>query len=291
MRRCNVAEVIPEPVVDEPVVEEPVVALEEPIVEDEHEPLAQPAGKVHPLQPGGKRFEQVYAQGKQALRELTSERERRIAAEAKLEGLSNRPSQNEPNAEVEYTPAQLEEFIVQGRITRADAVAHREEVLVRKLSSKIKDDFTRETTSASRSQALSQGIAGYVEVAPAIMEVGSDERMRLDQEFDWLVNVSGNDASKLNDVQRKTLQLTALRNVYGPLESLKKRSGSPRVDRTEGLPGGSPPRQSSNPDQALLDGLSRAQVTHYKKMMETGRYPGKWKDVVEELKFVPKSRR
>ncbi len=282
-----------EPVVDSPVGEpDPVDELQEPVTApEENEPVGdgQPA-KVHPLAPGGKRFEQIYAQNKQAQRELEQERERRIAAEAKLEVIGAKTTSTD-TAQEEYTPEQLEEFIAAGRITRADATKHREEVLTRRLSSKIKDDFTKETTTASRSQALSQGIASYVEVNPAILEITSADRQRLDQEFDWLVNVSGNDASRLTELQRKTLQLTALRNVYGPIDSLKKRSVSPRVDHTEGLPGGTPPRQNANPDQALLDKLTKAQVVHYKKMFDSGRYPNKWADVVKELKFEPPKRR
>jgi hypothetical protein len=113
--------------------------------------------------------------------------------------------------------------------------------------------------------------------------------VKLDTEFDWLVSVQGLDAATMPDDKRKALQLTALRNVYGPIESLTKRSVQPKVERTEGLPGGIPPRQgSANPDQAILDKLTVSEVAHYNKMMRGGRYPGGWKDVVAEIKYVPK---
>jgi hypothetical protein len=82
----------------------------------------------------------------------------------------------------------------------------------------------------------------------------------------------------------------ALRNVYGPIDSLTKRS-NPKVETHQGLPGGSPPSKSANPDQKLLDNLTKEEVTHYKRMMERGRYQGGWKDVVAELKFTPPKRR
>jgi hypothetical protein len=271
----------------EPIVEvDTVIAPEAPESEPEAvlEPIVEPVQpqKVHPLQPGGKRFEQVYAESKQNKRELDAERERRIAAEAQL-AVFQKPTL--PTTEPEYSWQQLEEFIAQGRITRADAEAHREEVNIRKLSSKIKQDFTQETAIANKSQALSASIANYVAAAPAALVVGSPERERLDQEFDWLVSVSGNDANNLTDLQRKVLQVTALRNVYGPIDSLVKRTTQTTPASQQGLPGGTPPRRQQNPDQALLDGLTKQQIEHYKRMFESGRYPGKWKDVVTELKW------
>ena len=272
---------------DEKVVdkEEPSEPLIEPTPElelDEEEPK-----KVHPLAPGGKRFEQIYAQNKQTQHELAEEREKRIAAEARLAAYTSPAPKVE--APIEYTPTQLEQFVAEGRITRADAVAHREEALTRKLTQQIKAEFHQETVTANRTQALSSAVDAYLAVAPNAMIVGTPERSKLDAEFDWLASVQGLDADTMTTDKRKSLQLTALRNVYGPIESLTKRNSSQRVETAQGLPGGSPPRQgSSNPDQKLLDSLSAHQVEHYKNMMRNGRYPNGWKDVAAELKYVPK---
>jgi hypothetical protein len=123
------------------------------------------------------------------------------------------------------------------------------------------------------------------------MIVGTPERAKLEAEFEWLASVQGLDADTMTADKRKSLQLTSLRNVYGPIESLTKRSAQPRVETSQGLPGGIPPRQgSSNPDQKILDNLTKEQVTHYKRMMDRGRYQGGWKDVVTELKFEPPKR-
>jgi len=269
---------------DELVAPEEVIDSE-PLLEPEGTPDPDPKkSTVHPLTPGGRRFEQVYAESKQAKRDLAHERELRIAAEAKLSVLE-KPGTTTVDNEPEYEWPQLEEFILQGRITRADAEAHREKVITKRLSNNIKGDFTKETVTATRSQALSDNISKYVVAIPAIMTEGSDERNRLDTEFDFLASVQGLDPTKLDDIQRKALQLTALRTVLGPIDSLVKRNASPTGETHQGLPGGARPRPSTNPDQSLLDGLTKREVVHYNKMFRAGRYPGGWKDVVAELKF------
>ena len=262
--------------------------IAEPLLEPQVDDTEESAPRVHPLAPGGKRFEQIYAQSKQTQRDLDAERERRIAAEAKLDLLSKTSTTTPSTTQPEYSWPQLEQFIAEGKITRADAQAHREEIIARKLKTDLKTEFTRESTVATRTNALSNAVGEYINAVPDIAVVGTPARTRLDAEFDWLAQVQGLDPSDMPKDKRHALQLTALRTVYGPIESLVKRSASPRVERTEGIPGGIAPRQSTNPDQKLLDSLTKAQVTHYKRMMESGRYRGGWKEVVEELKYVPK---
>lgn len=270
-----------------------------PDEEIDSEPLLEPDGvpdsdpkKVHPLTPGGRRFEQVYAEAKQAKRDLARERELRIAAEAKISVLSPvKETQEVVEKDVEYSWDQLDGFIKEGRITRADAEAHREAVLTKRIVTKVKGDVTNETKTATRSQILSGTIQQYVEAVPDILTAGSAERVRLDEEFDWLASVQGFDSTKIDDTTRKALQLTALRNVYGSVDSLEKRSASPKGESHQGLPGGKKPQGRTNPDQALLDGLTKREFIHYNKMFRSGRYPNGWKDVVAELKFDAKAPR
>lgn len=264
---------------------DPVDALEAPPVDDAPllEPVIEPNPQApHPLAPGGRRFEQVYAQGKQAQREAQELKERLAAAEAKLELLTT-PARTDDNKE--YSWAELETFIQQGRITRADAEAHREDVITRRLTSKVKGDFTAETREATRQDTLTRAVHEYVAAVPAIATEGSAERVRLDEEFDFIASIQGLDPAKVTENQRRALQLNALRNVYGPIDSLRKRSAPVKVETQQGLPGGTPPSQTPNKDQELLNSLSKAQVTHYRKMMAAGRYRGGWKDVVAELKY------
>lgn len=279
------------PVTETPVDTKEVPPVDTDIVEPEEEaPLLEPAepapqDRVHPLAPGGKRFEQIYAKGKQAEREAQELKERLAAAEARIDVLSGKTTQT---AEPEYSWAELETFIQQGRITRADAEAHRESVLTRNLTKQITGEFTTKTHQATRSEALTRTIQDYVGAVPAIAVDGSEDRIRLDEEFDFLANVQGLDPAKVDDAKRKELQVIALRNVYGPIDSVRTRSAPPKVEPNQGLPGGTPPAQRVNKDQEIIDKLTKTQVAHYRKMMAAGRYRGGWKDVVAEIKWERK---
>lgn len=274
-----------------------VDGLEEPNVEVDEQPLLEPEGqpdpeknKVHPLAPGGRRFEQVYARGKQAEREAQELREQIAELRGQVEVL--RGGNTTVNEDPEYTWAQLEEFIAQGRITRADAQAHREGVIAKKLRKDLKTELETENKTVGRAQALSNSIQAYLEAVPNILVEGSEERQRLDLEFDEQAAIQGVDPAKLSDTQKKALQLTALRAVFGSTTSLTKRAAvtpKPVLTQQE-LPGGVRPAPSTNPDQAILDKLTKREVEHYNKMFRAGRYPGKWKDVVAELKFQRKGK-
>jgi hypothetical protein len=244
----------------------PVVQVEAPAVEP---PVEAPVDELtpptvqHPLQPGGKRFEQVYAQSKQAQRDLQDERDRRIRAEAQLE-LLGKPAQTAP-AEKVYEWDELEPMIASGQITRADAYRHREAVLKKDLKTQLQTDFQRESGEAARMGALNKVFTDYMSAAPEIQNSTSQQRMRVDQEFDWLVSVQGKDATRLNPVERKALEVTALRNVLGPVETLNKRM-SPTTETHQGSVGGQRPQGPANPDQKMLDDLSPRQIEHYNKI-------------------------
>lgn len=238
----------------------------------------------HPLAPGGRRFEQIYAQSKQAQRENATLKDKLAAAEARLSAPAPEPAK-------EHTWAELETLISQGRITRADAEAYREEVRSKQIAKQVRDDIRNETRTQTREQQLDASMNEYFRAVPATLVDTSQERARLEEEFDFLASINGVDPSQVEGVQRKALQLNALRNVFGTLDSVKSRTATTRTETHQGLAGGSPPSSKPNKDQALLNSLSKAQVTHYKKMFTAGRYPNKWADVVKELKWEkPKGR-
>ena len=271
---------------------EPVVVQDPPVVEpnaDVHEePILEPNPQTtQPLQPGGQRFEQVYALRKQAERDRDAERERRIRAEAQLELLTK----SRTPAEKVYDWPELEAMIAQGQITRADAQRHREDVVRETVKRELKNDLTKETTESTRINALSKGIYDYVVAIPDLQNAENATRQRVDREFDWLVSVQGRDPATLGPAERKALELTALRTVLGPIESLAKRTASPHAETHQGFTGGIPPSRTANPDQKLLDALTPQQVEYYNKMFKVGKYPNKWKDVVEELKYNPATRK
>ena len=265
----------------------PPTNLEDAQVPDLDAPLESPREEKfqnpdpHPLTPGGRRFEQVYAKGKQTERELADERDKRIRLEAQLELLQKAPS----TAKEEYTWDQLQPMVASGQITMAQAQAHRETVLRREITNEVTSVHKRETSAMTREQDLSNEIFGYVQSAPALQNREDPTRQKVDAEFDYLVDLHGHDANKMSSVERKTLELTALRTVLGPREQLTKRM-TPMHETHQGIPGGRPLGNTNvNPDQKLLNALSPHEVAHYNRAIKHGHYPDGWKGVVAELKF------
>jgi hypothetical protein len=269
------------PAVDDVVLpesNEPAPLLEEEIIQPTPETKTP-----HPLEPNGKRFEQVYARAKQAEREVADLRAKTEALEARLNG-TTKP------VEEEYTPAQLESFIAENRITRADATAYREKLLLKKAVDTAKTELKQEFSSTDRTMKLTQGIAEYVQMMPSIQDKTSPDRARLDDEFDFVASVQGVDVSKVTPVERRALELLALRNVFGSIETVRKRTNvTTKLETNQEFTGGTPPTKKANPDQDLLNKLTPREVEHYKRMIGGGVYAG-WKDVVAELKFDKNNR-
>ena len=225
------------------------------------------------------RFDQVYARGKQAERDLCS-RTRKRAAEA-VEALSTRPTKPETGNE-EYSWSQLNEFIAAGRITLADAQAHREGVLRKQLLKEAKAELKQDVSVTDRLNVLNRGFYEYVTAVPSLTNPTSPERLRVEEEFNWLVDVQGVDLGGRRVIKRKTLELTALRTVYGSVEALKKRSTPvPALQTHQGISGGIPPERKPNPDQDLLNKLDNRQREYYRSRLERFAFG----DVVDELKF------
>lgn len=234
----------------------------------------------HPLHEGGRRFEQVWAQKKQTERELADERDKRIRLEARLELLEKPQS----NTQQEYTWDQLQPMIASGQITMAQAQLHRETVLRREITNEVKTTHKQETVAQSKEQQLAGEIYGYVQAAPSLQNTEDPTRQKVDAEFDYLLALHGHDTRTMNSLTRKTLELTALRTVLGPRESLTKRM-TPMQETHQGLPGGRPRDTNVNPDQAILNALTPREVAHYNRAMKHGHYPDGWKGIVAELKF------
>lgn len=275
-----------EPITDS--VDDPASVLPdlEPLAEPESSTEPEPS-KVHPLSPGGPRFEQVYARGKQAERDLAAEREKRIAAEAKLEVLTKtKPAVNETAGDEEYSWAQLNEFIAAGRISLADAQAHRESVLEKKLLNKAKAVLEKETVEKDRLSILNKNLFDYVSAFPALNDETSPDFKRVNDEVNWQLDAQGLDINELSPARLKAIQLTAMRTTFGAIDLAKRRNVAPVQETHQGLPGGTPPARKPNPDQDLINKLDERTRAYYRDKIRTGMYKG-WEDVVAELKFDP----
>lgn len=253
--------------------------------EVEVEPLVEPAAppepaKVHPLSPSGVRFEQVYAQSKQLKRENDAKAQEIERLKAELEAKKT----PENNVEPEYSWAQLNEFIAAGRMTLADAQAYRESLLEKKLVAKAQATFRKEAVTTDRLNILNSGIAAYANAVPALRNETSPERIRVEEEFNWLLDAQGVSLDALSLPNRRALELTALRTVYGSVESLQRRNSVVNTATQQEIPGGNPPQRKPNPGQDVLNKLDNRQREYYRSRIQSGMYSG-WGEVVAELTF------
>lgn len=254
-------------------------------LETEVEPLVEPAVtpepvKVHPLSPNGVRFEQVYAQSKQLKRENDAKAQEIERLKAELEAKKT----PESNGETEYSWAQLNEFIAAGRMTLADAQAYRESLLEKKLVAKAQATFQKEASTKDRLNILNSGIAAYAAAIPSLRTETSPERLRVEEEFNWLLDAQGVSLDALSLPNRRALELTALRTVYGSVESLQRRNSVASTTTQQELPGGNPPQRKPNPGQDVLNKLDNRQREYYRSRIQSGMYSG-WNEVVAELTF------
>lgn len=234
--------------------------------------------KPHPLGPEGDRFKQVWARAKQAEAEakelkarLDQEREERIRLEERAK------VQQETQTQKEYTWAELENFIAEGRITRDQAQEYKEKAIEARLEKKYESKRVQET---SQGQILSQ-IEQYKQLIPDVMTPGSENRQKYEQEFTYLVRTLGYP-------DNYATQLAATRAAFGDIERVKRSQGvNKTITPKEPFMETHTPAQKKQDTKSFKDTLPAYKITHYEKMMKAGLVKD-WKDVEDLEKWSPK---
>lgn len=272
----------------EPEVQDPVV---EPEVKEEVSPLAEDTtpkpdsqevpevvaeeSKTIPKD----RFDQVWARSKKAeakaeaiQAELQREREERIRLEERA-----RVQQEKVQSEKEYTWAELENFIVEGKLTRDQAQDYKDQQTEKRLRQKLEADQARRSTE---SQVLGQ-IEQYKQLIPDVMEHGSESRQRYETEYTYLVNTLGYPANYQT-------QLAATRAAFGDIEKVKRTSKSKQpITSAEPFVETHTPQSAKTSTKSFKDTLPDYKVKHYEKMMKSGLVKD-WKGVEDLEKWTPK---
>lgn len=281
---------------DESVMTDPVV---EPVVPQEVSPQAEettPApdavltethaeGEVkdpHPLEPNGDRFKQVWARAKTAeaereaaRQEAQREREERIRLEERLKARETHPTQQEP----EYTWDQLEAAIAEGKITRQWAQDHREKVIAKRVAQEVLHKVESQTQTTQRTSTLQSEVDRYKAAVPELMQTGSMERTKIQQEYNYLVGTLGYPATLATE-------LAATRAALGSIETVERTAQAKRTTTKEPfMETHSSARKPQPTGKREVDKLDERQKTHYAKMIDSGHYRG-WDEVEEELKWT-----
>lgn len=244
---------------------------------------AQGQESSHPLEPGGKRFNQVYARAKDAEARLQSERERAARLEGELEALKRTPAKPEATTPPRYTASQLQAMIDEGKATVGQVLAYQEETLKQELQAQVDKKVSETLSTHQRGNSVQQEIQEYRTLVPEALQHGTPENQRLVKEMNYLVSLG-------HDGNDQRTALIAARAAFGDPESIKTKRAAKAIpngrdtmqDTTQ------TGKQKPNEKDPLKD-LTARQRTHYQHMIDRGVY-GSWKEVKEELAYVPKGR-
>lgn len=245
----------------EPLEEQPT----EQVVEETPE-ATEP--EPHPLEPGGRRFSEVYGEMKDARREAQDLRERL----ARLEGAQaaqQRPAQ-QPQAQF-YTAEQLQAAVDRGVITPAKM----SEQLAWQQTQLSEQRLRQQIEQESKAKEAYREVESYIDKVPALRKQDSPEMLRVAREAREIADEMGR---HIND---PVVQRRALRAVFGSLEQVSKvtrapeRGNSNRDTGTSGL-GGVAASAKKDP----LKGVPQHYIDHWKRMRYTPE------QMAEEAKYI-----
>ena len=282
-----------EDAVAEPVVEQPVAEpVKEPAAVVEPDAVVEPEKK-HPLEPGGERFNQVYARAKAAESRMQEEREGRIRAEAEAQVLrETRAAQPVKQDEKELSWVELKQLVSDNKLSEADALEYREKVVAKRAVKEAEANITNKFSQQSQNQRIDSEIGKYKDAIPDVNVVGTDERKKFDTEFRYQVEFAGMDPKSL------TTQLAALRAVYGPPEravqyaKANKGKGANAAESYAETSGGGA-AVNAQPAKTWKDKLAPHETAHYDRMIAHGRYGDPataWDRIKDEIDFYNKKK-
>jgi hypothetical protein len=240
--------------------------------ESPHEPA--------PLEPGGKRFKQVYARAKTAEAQLQQEREARARLEGQLEATRTAPPVGEPKAEPRLTWTQLQAGIQDGKITEVQARDYDRETIKQELRVELNQRLDQELTVKTRTNTVQSQLDDYKATVPEILTPGTPERVKLQAEFDYLVRMG-------YDAKDPRTDLIALRTTFGDVKVAKERreakTGIKERETMQDIANSGKPKSDAKDPLKTITGEQRK---YYQRMIDKGQYKG-WAEVREELAFVP----
>lgn len=235
--------------------------------------------EAHPLEPDGKRFKQVIARAHKAedtlkyiQTELQREREDRIRLEERLKA-----KEEAKPAEPEYTWAQYEAAIAEGKLTLGQAMEHREKVREAKLQKQFEEKLNAVQKTSATKDTVGTSLERYKTALPELMEHGSEIRKKVEREYQFL--------TELGDPPSLATQLKAVRAALGDIEtverSVKAKQSTQRDTHVETTSTTNRPLTQKNDP---WKGLSEAQKEYYQKGLKNGQYKN-MKEIEDELKF------
>lgn len=222
--------------------------------------------KVHPLEPGGERFTEVYAQWKAAERALQA-KDQEIAA------MRQQAQSAAPPPQPFYTEQQLQSWVDAGQITQAKMAAQ----LAWQAKEQAKQELKQELLVEKRMTSAADEVRQYMDAVPALLNESSREHAQVKRIALDIADDLG------RSIQDPVVQRRALREVYGSLDRVKasggavdhmRRSELPPID----APGGG--RESTQRTDTGLKGVPAHYVKHWERLNYTPE------QMAEEAKWI-----
>lgn len=212
--------------------------------------------------------------------ELKSEREARARLEGRVQATSEakqKPAAEQPKV---YSKSELQYAVDAGTITQDQMDAYLEtqtrESIRKEMASQIETAKREMRTQAE----IEAEIDAYKETIPSIMEEGSEDRRRVESEFEKLI--------RLGLPSNATTELLAVKAAFGPVPK-RGTDKTAKARQTDQVGAGGGRAASSDKSSSPLDAfdLSDRQRSYYEKMVDRGIYKS-WDDVKAELSSYQK---
>ena len=212
--------------------------------------------KPHPLEPGGERFSQVYADMQAARRDAAR-------MQGELDALKAQQRQTQQTKQpVHYTPQQLQGMVDSGQIT----AALMSDQLAWQRAQEARGQAKAEYEFQQRSQAALGEVNQFIEKIPALNDISSPE-------FGKVRKAAYDIAAELNlEVSDPRVQRRALRETFGTLDRVQAASGAvdharQRRDTFADTGGGGGAPDGSKPDP--LKAVPKAYREHWERLKYT----------------------
>ena len=217
------------------------VATPEPEAQPNPDPAPEP--EPHPLEPGGKRFEAVYADMKEARRAADAAMAEVTRLRAEQEAAKQQPRQ----APQFYTREQLEAAVAAGQISAVQAA----DQLAWQRQQETQKNIERQQAEFTKRQAATAEVNTYIQKIPALADTASPEFQRVTRAA-W--DVAEDMGLPVTDPR---VQRRALRETFGAPDHLTAVRTTREFTRTnadthtETAPGASTAPPSKDPLKAV----------------------------------------
>lgn len=165
----------------------------------------------------------------------------------------------------EYTRAELLTMVEDEQMTQLQA----DKLWEKQITDSVTQNVLSTVANVDSQRQVNSALREYKRLKPGISKQGSEDREKVAEEYSYLVSIGQPD--------NISTELSAVRNVFGPVEKLKKKI---EIETHPEIGGGEPPAKE---EHKVLKKMSARQKDYYSQRI--GTIYKDWDEVEEELKF------